>query len=276
MTMKRTAFLLSDRTGISAETMGHSLITQFPDIEFETVTIPYIDTEIKARKVVTQINTFHEEKKEKPLIFSTMVRPDLRAIIAESSGMLMDFFENFIHPLEKELGTRSSQAMGASHDMATNFQSYKTRIDAINYALISDDGTNIRHYDQADVIVVGVSRSGKTPTCLYLALQFGIFAANYPFTDDDGFDNLQLPDFLKPHKEKIFGLTIDPDRLHAIRSERRANSPYAALTKCQQEIKATEQLYQQEGIQMLSSTDHSIEELSTKMLDMLGIKRRLH
>jgi regulator of PEP synthase PpsR (kinase-PPPase family) len=149
-----------------------------------------------------------------------------------------------------------------------------SRIDAVNFALDNDDGSKIKHYDKADIILVGVSRSGKTPTCLYLALQFGIKAANYPLTEED-LQNFSLPDVLKPHKHKIFGLTIDPERLAAIRNERKANSRYASLAQCYYETEEVEHLYQQEQISFLSTTDLSVEEISTKIMQKAKIKRKV-
>jgi len=146
--------------------------------------------------------------------------------------------------------------------------------DGLHFALDNDDGARTRHYDQADVILIGVSRSGKTPTCLYLALQFGLFTANYPLTEDD-FDDLRLPKPLVEHKQKLFGLTINADRLSAIRSERKAGSKYASLRQCDMELRALEAMYNKHNIPYLDATELSIEEISTRVLAMKGLERRL-
>ncbi|MEE9451572.1 MAG: pyruvate, water dikinase regulatory protein [Gammaproteobacteria bacterium] len=270
--MHREIFFISDSTGITAETLGHSLITQFEKIEFETTTIPYIDTKEKAQQAVQQINKVYQQNQQKPLIFATLVNPKIHEIIATSQGMLIDFFRTFIDPLESELGLKSSFTIGKSHSMV-DFEAYKNRIDAVNYTLAHDDGIRINNYGQADLVLVGVSRSGKTPTSLYLALQFGILTANYPFTEDD-LQTQNLPAAIQPHKDKLFGLHIDAKRLQAIRNERLPQSQYASLRQCQREVNEIVALYQRENIPYLNSTHHSIEEISTKILAITGLERK--
>lgn len=272
MTTTRKVFFLSDGTGITVQTMGHSLITQFENVRFETINLPYIDTIEKAQQAVLRINQTATNDRQKPIIFATLVDPDIRQIIANSEGQYMDFFQTFLEPLEQELGTKSSRTIGRSHGL-TNTISYKNRIDALNYTLGHDDGVNMRGYEQADVILIGVSRCGKTPTCLYLALQFGILAANYPFTDEH-LNELRLPEALKKYKAKLFGLTIEAERLQAIRSERRPNSNYAALERCRTEVNAVEAMYRRENITFLNTTRFSIEEISTKIMALLGLERK--
>lgn len=270
--MRRTAFFISDGTGITAETLGHSLLTQFESIDFNQITIPYVDSTEKAQRVVDQINKQFEDDGERPVIIDTVVDQDIRNVLSTSSGFMIDIFSTFLKPLEQELRTDSSYTVGKSHSIKDD-ESYKIRIDSVHYALDNDDGARTRHYDTADVILVGVSRSGKTPTCLYLALQFGIRAANYPLTEDD-FDSRQLPKVLKAYKDKLFGLTIDPERLSAIRTERKPNSRYASMNQCEFEVREVESLYRRENIPFINSTHYSIEEISTKLIHDTGIRRR--
>ncbi|MDX1693015.1 MAG: pyruvate, water dikinase regulatory protein [Ketobacteraceae bacterium] len=272
--MKRTAFFISDGTGITSETLGRSLLAQFGRIEFEQITIPYVDNEDLARDVVARINRQAEQDGIEPVIFDTIVDHSIREIIARSKGILIDVFGSFLHPLEKALGVSSSYSVGKSHSIVDD-QSYKIRIDAVHFALDNDDGARTRHYDQADVILIGVSRSGKTPTCLYLALQFGIKAANYPLTEDD-LDDIRLPKVLQNHRQKLFGLSIDPERLATIREERKSNSKYASLNQCTQEVRGAEALYNRFGIPFINSTHASIEEISTKIISSAGLRRRLN
>ena len=270
--MNRTAFFISDGTGITAEALGNSLLSQFESIQFNEVTIPYVDSQEKAQSAVDRINQTFEESGERPIIIDTIVDQDVRNVLATSNGFMLDIFTTFLKPLEKELRTDSSYTVGKSHAI-TDDQSYKIRIDAVHYALDNDDGAFTRDYDSADVILIGVSRSGKTPTCLYLALQFGIRAANYPITEDD-LEELRLPKLLRPYKNKLFGLTIEPERLAAIRTERKPNSRYASMRQCEAEVREAEGLYMREGIKHLNSTHHSIEEISTRLLEEAGISRR--
>lgn len=272
--MKRSVFFLSDRTGITAETLGHSLLTQFEDIEFRQSIVPFLDTVEKAHHTVARINRAAQEDGLKPLIFSTLLDDEIRAIIATSEGMVHDFFETFIDPLEKELGMHSAHAIGRSHGMGV-YSDYKERIDAVNFALGNDDGSTMKDYPQADVILIGVSRTGKTPTCLYLALQYGIHAANYPIIEED-LESAHLPKILHEHKDKLFGLTIAPERLQQIRSERRPDSRYASLQQCRYEVRAVEAMYRAMNIPFLDTSAVSIEEIATTIIMHAGLERRLY
>ena len=271
--MKRHAFMISDGTGITAENLGNSLITQFDDIEFEKQTIPYVDSIEKAQKLTQRINACYEKTGIKPLLFITLINPEIVNVIKDAHATIFDLFNTFLHPLEQELKTKSSYTVGKAHAVS-NIQSYSERIDAIDYTLLHDDGIKAGDYSRADIILIGVSRCGKTPSCLYMALHFGILAANYPFTEDD-LINFNLPEVLRPYKDKLFGLTIDLDRLQQIRNERRPNSRYASPDQCNKELKEVEAMYRRENIPYLNSTRFSIEEIATKILSIAGIKRRL-
>lgn len=272
--MSRTVFYLSDRTGITAETLAHSLLTQFEGIAFTNESCPYLDNVEKAREVVARINAAASRDGQRPLLFSTLIDPAVRDVIAASDGLLIDFFDTFISPLETELGVRSSHAAGRSHGLG-NYSAYKSRIDAVNFALSSDDGLNGHHYPQADIILLGVSRTGKTPSCLYFALQYGILAANYPLTDDD-FARPGLPTPLRPFRPKLFGLTIRPERLREIRQERRPDSRYASLAQCESEIRAAADLMRAEGIETIDTSTMSVEEIVTTILHRTKLQRRLY
>lgn len=253
--------------------VGNALLSQFGDVEFETRTLPFIDTPEKATEAVATINAAGARNGGRPIVFDTIVRPELREIIRTSEAMVMDFFAAFIGPLEDELERKSTFTVGKLHGSADS-EAYTNRIDAVNYALTNDDGRTTRYYDQADIILIGVSRSGKTPTSLYLALQFGIRAANYPFTEED-MDELCLPRDLRKYKNKLYGLSIDPARLHAIRTERRAGSRYASLNQCQLELREVEALFKRENIPFVNTTSRSVEEIASKILADTGMKRHL-
>lgn len=261
---KRQVFFVSDRTGITAETLGHALLTQFEGVAFEYINCPYLDRVEKIEAVVARINAAPAQGGGRPLVFSTLVDPRLRDMVARSDGVLFDLFDAFIEPLESELGRRSSHAVGRSHGMGV-YERYKTRIDAVNFALAADDGVSTRDYSSADVILLGVSRSGKTPTCLYLALHYGIRAANYPLTEED-LGVPHLPAALEGYRDKLFGLTIDPERLHQIRRERRPTGRYATLAQCEHEVRRVEELYRKECIPFLDTSAVSIEEIATTIM----------
>lgn len=267
----RTVFFVSDGTGITAETFGHSVLTQF-ELRFRQVRLPFIDTLDKAYDALRKINEAFENDGHRPIVFSTLVHTELSDVIRKCKGMYMDMFQTFVAPLEQELGVKSTHTIGRSHNIVDS-EEYKNRIEAINFSLAHDDGQSHKNLAEADVILVGVSRSGKTPTSLYLAMQYGIKAANYPLIPDD-FERGRLPSSLYEFKTKIFGLTITPERLSEIRNERRAGSKYASLENCRYEVNEAEAMMKREGIRWLSSTTKSIEEISTTILQEIKPDRR--
>jgi len=269
---KRTVFFVSDQTGVTAETMGHSLLTQFDGLEFRPITLPFISTVDKAEEAVRRIGAVSREEGIRPVVFSTLVNDEVRDVVKRADCLYLDFFDAFLGPLEQELGQASSHALGRAHGM-TDLAAYTARINATNFALANDDGAQTLEYDRADTILVGVSRSGKTPTCLYMALQYGIFAANYPLTDDD-LESRRLPPALEAHRHKLFGLTIAAERLHQIRQERRPDSRYSSMAQCSFEIRAAEQLFGRYGIPYLDTTGCSIEEISSRVQERKSLARR--
>ncbi|MGY0652717.1 posphoenolpyruvate synthetase regulatory kinase/phosphorylase PpsR [Luteimonas sp. A537] len=270
MSTPRPVFYVSDGTGITAETIGHSLLTQFRDTAFAPERIPFVDSVERAAEIALRIRAAGEACGLRPIVVSSCVNVDFTAAIAASGAMLLDVFEPFMSLLEAELGESRQARVGQAHGMV-DFDAYHKRINAMNYALTHDDGMSI-NYDAADVILVAVSRAGKTPTCVYLALHHGIAAANYPLTEED-LEHDRLPPRLRAHRAKLFGLTIDPVRLQQIRQERRPNSKYAELETCKREVAAAEALFRAERIPVLSTTHTSIEEISSKVMSTLGIRR---
>ena len=271
--VRRTVFFVSDQTGVTAETMGHSLLTQFDGQAFRQVTLPFISTVDKAQEAVRRINATAETEGVRPVIFSTLVQEDMREIIKHANGLFLDFFDAFLGPLELELKAKSSRTLGKAHGMQ-DIGAYTLRINATNFALANDDGATTRDYDRADLIMVGVSRSGKTPTCLYMALQYGIFAANYPLTDDD-FERPKLPGRLANYRSKLYGLTIRPERLQQIRQERRPNSRYASPAQVGYEVRAAEAMFNQQNIPYIDTTETSIEEIASRIIERSQLERRL-
>ena len=270
----RTVFFISDGTGITAETFGNAILAQF-EMTPRHVRLPFIDTVDKAHQAVRQINHTAEIEGKRPIVFTTLVNMEILSVIkAQCDGMLLDMFGMFVAPLEGELGLKSNHRVGRFSD-ASKSKAYDDRIEAINFSLAHDDGQSHRDLAGSDVILVGVSRSGKTPTSLYLAMQHGLKASNYPLIPED-FDRHQLPPALVPHRKKIFGLTIAPERLAQIRNERRPNSTYASLTNCRHEIHEAEAMMRREGIRWLSTTTKSIEEIATTILQEIRPERLVY
>ena len=272
---RRTVFFISDRTGITAEMLGNSLLTQFEDFAFRRVTIPFVDSPEKIADAVRQVNETARSEGQQPIVISSVVDDAMGAIIRrDAQALTLDLFQAFIQPLEAELGAKSSHTAGRSHGIA-NGHEYFARMEAINFTQTHDDGAATRELSKAQVILVGVSRCGKTPTSLYMAMQFGIRAANFPLTPDD-FADKKLPASILPFRNQLFGLTIHPDRLREIREERRPGSPYASKENCRYEVREAEQLMNRERIPMLDMTSKSIEEVATTILHRAQLERHIY
>jgi len=267
----RKVYFLSNRTAITAETLGHSLLAQFPGIEFSSVTIPFVDNVNKAQRIVDRIDSESGDDDMQPIVISTMANEEIGKIIKQSRALVLDPFDRFLPDLESTLHAHSIHESGKSHRI-TNESLYESRIEAIDFSLVHDDGMTTKMYDQADIIIIGVSRSGKTPTCLYLALQYGLKAANYPITEED-MDSDKLPGSISAFKKKLFGLTTSPKRLAHIREERRPNSRYASIDQCKYEVRAVEQMYDTYQVPYIDTTTMSIEEIATQIVAIAGLHR---
>ncbi len=275
MPRQRTVFFLSDRTGITAEMLGNSLLTQFEEIQFRRVMIPFVDSAEKVSDAVRLVNETAEREGQRPLVISSVVDETMSETIRrDANALTLDLFQVFLQPLEAELGAKSSHAAGRSHGIADS-HGYFARMEAINFAQMHDDGAATRDLGKAQVILAGVSRCGKTPTSLYLALQFGVRAANFPLTPDD-FADRKLPGSVLPFRDKLFGLTIQPERLREIREERRPRSKYAALDNCRFEVREAEAMMVRENIPILDTTTKSIEEIATTIMHRAKLERHLY
>ncbi len=261
---KRSVFYVSDRSGKTAESLGQSLLSQFDGVEFLDRTFAFVITEMEAHYVAGEIQREYETSGVQPIVFSTLVNDEIQQFISATDACVISLFNSFIEPLENSLQIKSSHTIGKPHEEFGD-EDYKKQMDAIDFTLKHDDGVKVDLFDQADIILVGVSRSAKTPTCLYLAMNFSIKAANYPLTDDD-LDKDELPEFLLHHIDKIVGLTIRADQLSAIRQQRRPNTTYATLKKCQYEVKRAEIFMKKADIFVLDSTAMSIEEIAVNIV----------
>jgi regulator of PEP synthase PpsR (kinase-PPPase family) len=271
---RRSVFFISDGTGITAETLGYALLTQFEGLPIRQTRMPFIDSVEKAHASVLRINQARAIDGVRPIVFNTLVNAETSSVVHGADALVLDLFETFIEPLERELEIKSTHTIGRSHSATKNQEEYKNRIEAINFTLAHDDGQTDKNLAESDVILVGVSRSGKTPTSLYLALTYGLKAANYPLIPDD-FERQSLPATLLPYRAKLFGLTIQPERLAEIRNERRPNSKYAALDNCRYEVAEAEALMRRDGIRWLSTTTKSIEEIATTIMEEVKLERRV-
>jgi len=266
-------FFVSDQTGVTVEALGYSLLEQFEGKSFHTVTVPFVDSVDKARRVAMRIDEAALADGRRPIVFASLVQDEVRAVLLGSNGLILDFFETYLAQLERELESPSLHTL-RRHQGVEDSPAYNQRIEATNFTLAADDGHATNLYSRADIILVGVSRSGKTPTCLYLALQYGIFAANYPLTGDEFEDNV-LPRSLRDYRSRLYGLTIEPERLQSIRRERRSEGNYAAARQVSFELRAAESIFRRHGIPFIDTTHSSIEEIASTILAETGLARRV-
>lgn len=263
----RTVYFVSESTGITAEAYGHTLLSQFVDAKFVIRYMPYISSLAKAQSLSDELAHIAEAEGRQPIVFATMVDEQINNLLRHSECHYFELFDRFMPDLIDAIGLTPTPQSGVSHGLKGQ-KDYSKRIDIINYALTNDDGISLKKLDQADVILIGVSRSGKTPTCLYLALHFGLRAANYPITEED-FEKGDLPPEVLKHRHKMFGLTIDPQNLADIRQRRRPDSPYAELKRCRSEVQMAEDMFYRYQLTVLDSTSHSIEELASYIVKSL-------
>ncbi len=269
---KHRVFIISDGTAITAETLGRSLLAQFPSYAFEFDTHPYVNTLEQIESILEEIETCAESGEIKPVVFSTLTDPVIRKRLSDSEVILFDPFDAFLGKLSETFKTEPVDKSGLFHSIH-NREAYTQRIEAVDYSLKHDDGVGLKYLDSADLILLGVSRTAKTPTSLYLAMQFSLRCANYPLTPDD-MESEGLPRVMRSYKDKLFGLTTNPKRLHAIRQERRANSQYSSLSQCEYELKVAENIYKLEGIPYINTENKSIEEISATIMHKMGLKRK--
>ena len=269
----RDVFYISDGTAITAETLGHAILGQF-SLDLQQTTLPFVESTERAKQVKNLINQSNEKYGIQPLVFYSMVIPEIKQIIEQANALFYDVLKVLVEPLERDLAIKATPQLQRSHSINKDSASYHNRIAAIEYTLAHDDGISLNHLEQADIILLGVSRCGKTPTSLYLAMQFGLRAVNYPFIADD-MSALKLPKAIEPYRFKTFGLTIDIERLVAIRNERLADSNYASPEQCQDELQKVEAMFRREAIPYLNTSSLSVEEISTRLLSMSGLKRKM-
>ena len=267
---RRSVIFISDGTGITAETLGNGLLSQFAGIDFRPVRFPFIDSMEKVENCLMRMEEIYKQDGVRPLVFMTLMNEEVSSRLRTADALFMDLFDAFISPLEHELGQRSNHSVGRSHGQEN--REYARRIAAMNFALAHDDGVSAADLKSADVILVGVSRCGKTPTSLYLSLQFGLMAANYPLIPED-FERDSLPRPLLPFRDKLYGLTIAPEQLHRIREERRPHSHYASLANCRAEVAHAESLMRRAGIALFDMTSRSIEEMAVHLMQALNARR---
>lgn len=263
----RQVFFVSDHTGVTAEVLGHSLLARFDHLDIETATRPFINNAERATELVAEFGRLSRP----PIVFSTITDPSVRSILSPGADTHLDLFEPFMTQLESSLGQRAESRIGAAHGIR-DLGRYQARIDAVEFSLTTDDGSNVKRYDNADVVLIGVSRVGKSPTSLYLAMTYGVRAANFPLVEED-LETDSLPSALLDHRARLFGLTINPARLHELRTKRSPGTGYASLERCEHEVNRAERLYRRHNLPFLETTNVSVEELASQVLQRANLER---
>ncbi|KAB2113205.1 posphoenolpyruvate synthetase regulatory kinase/phosphorylase PpsR [Vibrio alginolyticus] len=269
----RDVFYVSDGTAITCETLGHVVLGQFPFIPNEK-TFPFVESQDKATDVVKEIETSYQRNGVKPLVFFSIVVPKVREMLLEAPAYSYDVLESIVQKVQDDIQMAPKPKLQRSRSVGKDSDTYFDRIAAIEYTLAHDDGITLKGLEQADIILLGVSRSGKTPTSLYMAMQFGLRVVNYPFIAEDVKMMRLLPEF-EIHRHKLFGLTIDPERLTEIRENRLSGSDYASTEQCKLELDTVEALFRREAIPYINTSSLSVEEITTRILEKAGMKRRL-
>ncbi|WP_394126384.1 pyruvate, water dikinase regulatory protein [Vibrio hepatarius] len=269
----RDVFYVSDGTAITCETLGHVVLGQFPFKAYEK-TFPFVESEDKLTDLLKEIETSYQKNGVKPLVFFSIVIPEFRQRLLDSNSYGYDVLESIVQKVQDDIQMQPKPKLQRSRSVGRDSDKYFDRIAAIEYTLAHDDGITLKGLEEADIILLGVSRSGKTPTSLYMAMQFGLRVVNYPFIDDDLARMKLLPEF-EIHRHKLFGLTINPERLTEIRENRLAGSDYASNEQCLHELQTVEALFRREAIPYINTSSLSVEEISTRVLERTGLRRRL-
>ena len=267
---KQKVFFISDSTGITIESLGQSLFAQFPDTEFVKTVFPFVSDAQEVQRVIANISAAVKTDSTPPIVFTSLADKSLIDLFLSHDMPVLDIFTTFIPQLESRLGTKAKHAVGETHGVGSPLK-YVQRIEALDFTLNHDDGTKIIDLANADIVLTGVSRSGKTPTCLYLAMHYNLKAANYPLADAD-FESSSLPGAIAGVQERVFGLTLSPRQLHKIREERRPGSRYASLEQCEYEVRRAEAIFRATRLPYLDSTSISIEEIATAILQRLKLR----
>ncbi|ELF5324645.1 kinase/pyrophosphorylase [Vibrio cholerae] len=270
---RRDVFYVSDGTAITCETLGHVVLGQFA-VQPNEKTFPFVESDEKLSELLKQIQRSYQLHGVKPLVFFSMVVPEMRTRLLQAPAHFYDVLESIVQRVSLDIEMEPAPKLQRSRSVGKDLDTYFDRIAAIEYTLAHDDGVSLKDLDRADIILLGVSRSGKTPTSLYMAMQFGLRVVNYPFIAEDMHAMHLLPEF-EFHRHKLFGLTINAERLTEIRENRLAGSEYASNQQCLQELATVEALFRREAIPYINTSSLSVEEISTRILERTGLKRRL-
>lgn len=261
--------LLSDSTGETLDAVAKAALAQFKGADPVKHLWPMV-------RNARQMERILEEVEKKPgLVMFTLVNEDIRDVLVKGCARLnmpyIPVMDAVMTALGKFLGEKAEAKPGRQHVLN---QEYFQRIDAMHYTMAHDDGQAPRNLTEADVILLGVSRTSKTPTCIYLANR-GIKAANIPVVP-----NCPLPEELFNLKDKlIVGLFTSPDRLIQIRKNRllsmksEPNTDYVDIDAVTQEVQAARRLYAQNNWPVIDVTRRSIEETAAAIINLLNERK---
>jgi regulator of PEP synthase PpsR (kinase-PPPase family) len=266
--------LISDSTGETVTTVARAAVSQFEDVVPVEHVWYFVRTKAQLDKVLTIIEALPG------LVLFTLVSPELRFALTERCRSLNVPCVSVIDPVMGALSTLVGSAgrpqVGKQHAMD---EGYFSRIEAMNFAMRHDDGMWAEELDSSDVVLVGVSRTSKTPTCVYLANR-GIRASNVPVVPDMP----QLPHLERLQRPLVVGLTINPDALVSIRRHRqqvlgldpedtsRFGGAYADLDRVREELVYARRLFARLGWPEIDVTRRSVEETAAAIYQMLKVR----
>ena len=269
MWKSKDVYYISDSTGILITNLAHALLCQFPEINFHEEKFPFVRTVEEAEKILAYI--LKHSSGRRPIIFSTITDPKVRQVLDSPEVEFFDAFDYFLQRLENSLEATALRVPGFSRHI--DHISMADRVEAIHFCLEHDDGTRVQEYDEANVIMLGVSRTGKTPVSVYLATQMGLKAANFPLTSEH-LDVYQLPEHIRRNRKCAIGLTTTPELLHSVREKRYAGSKYAHFSTCREEIRKAEQIFERYQIPIVNTAGKSIEEIATQVTQEMGLSKK--
>jgi len=268
-TTPQDVYYVSGSTAILAEDMGKALLAQFQGILFREEKIPFIHTPEDAHKALEHI--LQQSEGNPPLVFCTIMDQATRDVFNCPQVRFFDIFLNTLELLEQALGTPALREPGYSRHFTLSRMN--KRVDAIHFSLEHDDGTRPAEYDEAEIILVGVSRSGKTPASIYLATHMELKSANFPLTEDHLHQH-ELPKEIVRNRKRAVGLTCSPQYLHTIREKRYAGSTYASLATCTRELQQANRLYIRHNLKVINVEGRSIEEIAVQAIQAIGLNKK--
>ncbi len=261
--------LISDSTGETVSSVARSVMVQFEGVDVEEHFWALVRTKYQIDKVMEHI------EKHKGFVLYTIADPEMQAYLKSQCQKLnipsVSVLSRIVSDLSSFFCVKPTGQTGRQYELN---EEYFSRVEAINFALTHDDGQSVWDLDEADMVVVGVSRSSKSPTSMYLAYR-GFRAANIPYIP-----GVELPEILESLTDTlIVGLTLSPDVLVQIRKNRllslneEKTEGYTSFENVEAEIKEARKYFLKRGWPIIDVSRRSVEETSAKIIQLYQQKK---